>query len=300
MLIYITGRGLSGSTILDIALSQSVGVSGMGEFVIGMYKKGKCSCGSRLVECDKWRGLFSEESKIKKSDFEYLKNESKVTKFLKYFLVKEEKFNKRAKKYLDINSTVLNIKRNLCDSDIIVDSSKEVTRGLILSRGCEECVIIHLIRDPFKVVSSMIYHFEQGKGFRFMRKKFKNKNATFIYLLVATYGWLIGNLLIELTGIYSRNKKIKIRYEDLCDLPNEEIEKIEKGIKYDLFGTKKFLQENIAAKNIHTVRGNPTKRKTNLLFDKNRAIGRDRLTFFQRTVIRIIVAPLRMAYGYGF
>jgi hypothetical protein len=170
-LVYITGRGLSGSTILDIALSQSDGVCGMGEFVIGMYKKVKCSCGKRLAECDYWRGLFSKESSIKNPDFEYLKNESMVTKFFKYFFVNEENFHKRAKRYLDINSTVLNIKRKLCVSDIIIDSSKEVTRGLILSRGDKDCVIIHLIRDPIKIVSSYIYHFEQGKGFSLHEKK---------------------------------------------------------------------------------------------------------------------------------
>ena len=299
MLIYVTGRGLSGSTILDIALSQSSNVIGMGEFVIGMYKKGKCSCGERLAECDKWKELFYAESGIVKQDFEYLKNESKVTNFLKYFVFNEKNFQRRAKKYLEINTKVLNIKRSSCDSDFIVDSSKEVTRGLILSRGYDKCVIIHLIRDPFKVVSSVIYHFEQGEGFRFMRKKYKNKNAIFIYLLIASYGWLIGNFLIELAGIYNRDKKIRIRYEDLCATPVKVIEIIEKRIKHDLSGTKEFLNGEKAAKNFHTVRGNPTKSNKNLMFNKNRAVGRDRLSVFQRTIVRIIVAPLRVAYGYG-
>jgi hypothetical protein len=59
-------------------------------------------------------------------------------------------------------------------------------------------------------------------------------------LFISTsYGWLIGNLLIELAGINSRNKKIKIRYEDLCAASSEEIEKI---IKHDLSGTKEFIQ----------------------------------------------------------
>jgi len=300
MLIYVTGRGLSGSTILDIALSQSNNVIGMGEFIIGMYKKGKCSCGKRLTECDKWEKLFTSESSIKTEDFEYLKNESTVANYFKYFLVSKKKFHKKAHKYLNINSKVLKIKRNSCNSDIIVDSSKEVTRGLILSRGYDECIIIHLIRDPFKVVSSNIYHLEQGKPFRFMRKKYRNKNALFIYLLVASFGWLIGNFLIELTGIYNRNKKIKIRYEDLCANPDEVISNIEKRINQDLSSTKDFLKGEKAAKNFHTVRGNPTKNEKNLLFDRNRAVARDRMSIFQRIVVRIIVAPLRIAYGYGF
>lgn len=300
MLIYLTGRGLSGSTILDIALSQSKNVIGMGEFVIGMSKKGKCSCGKRLLECEKWRQLFSSESNLEPSDFEYLENESKVTNFFKYFIANEKSFLRKAEKYLKINSDVLRIKRRSCNTDIIVDSSKEVTRGLILARGYEECVIIHLIRDPLKAISSTLYHFDQGKSFRFMRRKYQNKNARFIYLLISSFAWLIGNVLIELAGIYSRNKKIKIRFEDLCTSPNEEIEKIEKRIKHDLSGTKEFLQGKKAAKNFHTVRGNPIKSETNLLFNKERAIGRDKLTFIQRTVVRVIVAPLRIAYGYGF
>jgi hypothetical protein len=48
------------------------------------------------------------------------------------------------------------------------------------------------------------------------------------------------------------------------------------------------------------VRGNPSKKENNILFDNDRAIGRDNLTVSQRIVVRVIVAPLRNDYGYGF
>jgi len=300
MLIYITGRGLSGSTILDIALSQSNNVMGMGEFIVGMKQNEKCSCGKQLIECNKWNKLFNEKSGIGTEDFEYLANESKVTNYLKYFMVNDDFFKNISEKYLRVNSKIIEIKKRSCSADIIIDSSKEVTRGLILSRGCSECFIIHIIRDPLKVISSTMNHFEKGWPFRFMRKKYYNKKAKSLYMIISSFAWLFGNLLIEIAGFYSKNKKVKIRYEDLCNFPNHEMEKIEMKINIDLSGTKAFLNGEKIAKNVHTVRGNPTSKEKKLLFDKNRALGKNSLNLIQRTIVRIIVAPLRIAYGYGF
>lgn len=299
MLIYVTGRGLSGSTILDIALSQSDNVAGMGEFIVGLKKNEKCSCGIKLIECGKWKELFSEKSELEEEDFIYLERESRVTNYPKYFFSTNNVFKNISENYLTINSKIIEIKKRSCNADIIVDSSKEVTRGLILSRGCKDCIIIHLVRDPLKVISSTMYHFEKGWPFRFMRKKFYNKNAKYLFMIISSFSWLLGNLLIEIAGLYSKGKKVKIRYEDLCAYPDGEIEKVEKKINVDLSSSKAFLKGEKIANNVHTVRGNPTRYQNDLLFDKNRAVGKHGLNFFQKTLARVIVAPLRIAYGYG-
>jgi len=298
MLIYIIGRGKSGSTILDIALSQSKDIVGMGELLSGLGRKKTCTCGLKAKDCKEWRALYNGNLSVSKTRMNYIKSESKITHFFKYFFSSKNWFFNKAGKYLKINEEILKARNKNSSGSILVDSSKEITRGLILSRGKKDTVFIHLIRDPYKVISSNMHRVEDDTGYKFMRKTYKNKSARPIFFLITAIGWVLGNIFCELTKFYSKKRSIRIRFEDICFHPNETVGKIEKLAGTELQETKRFLNGESAAKKKHLMGGNRTNREDNLVFDRDRALGRENLSKSEKLIAILITGGLRKIYGY--
>ena len=61
MYLYITGRGHSGSTILDILLGNSSQIESVGELLAGLSRADRepCSCGATMSDCGFWREVRS-------------------------------------------------------------------------------------------------------------------------------------------------------------------------------------------------------------------------------------------------
>jgi hypothetical protein len=298
MLIYIIGRGKSGSTILDIALSQSDNVVGMGELISGLGSNKTCTCGKKAKDCSEWKDLYSGKFAVSKQKMDYLKSESNVKYFFKYFILPKFYFKKASKKYLIINSLIIQAKKKGRQNSIFIDSSKEITRGLLLLRGTEDTVLIHLIRDPYKVLSSNMSRVEDGSGFKFMRKNYNNRSFRPIYFIITAVSWVVGNILCEFTKLYSKNRSIRVRFEDLCFESNHTIGEIEKLTYSDLSKSKLFLEGQIFSEQTHQMGGNRTNRKKNQYFDKNRASGRENLSNIEKKIALLITGILRKLYGY--
>jgi len=67
-IVYIMGRGHSGSTVLDLLLGNSPDIESVGELVSGMGRYDEqCSCGSPFGNCMYWqavRSAFERSSQI--------------------------------------------------------------------------------------------------------------------------------------------------------------------------------------------------------------------------------------------
>src|SRR5690606_16000712 len=104
----------------------------------------------------------------------------------------------------------------------LIDSSKEVTRGLFLARHLPHTRIIHLVRNPEGIIASNLHRVRTGVGFKFLRHTFKNPALTPVYLALSSLGWMVGNVLAEIVKMIARGRVLRIRYEDLCgDAPTE-------------------------------------------------------------------------------
>ena len=197
-----------------------------------------------------------------------------------------------------INNLIIESRMKAGDSNFFVDSSKEVTRGLIIGRAFMDSLTIHLIRDPYKVISSNLHRVDDGSGLRFMRRNFKNKKLRPLFLILIALGWVFGNLLCEISKYRIKGKRIKIRFEDICMNPDQEIGRIESLTGFDLTRTKIFLRGEAAASDFHILGGNRTKMKKNLTFNPEIAQGRNILNRLERFVVMLIVGPMRKFYGY--
>ena len=76
-MVYIVGRGHSGSTMLELLLNRSRNIAAMGEIdmlALQIYRDnktrwvGRCSCGSRPFDCKYWRAVLRDVASVYQKD----------------------------------------------------------------------------------------------------------------------------------------------------------------------------------------------------------------------------------------
>lgn len=301
MYIYVIGRGRSGSTILDIALSQSRDVVGVGELVSGLGRHGEiCSCGVPSVDCTFWNDVVGEFKAMNLGGAEAvggaLREVSTIT-YLPWALFGRK--SARAEMQRRLNASIHTALQSVSQKSLVVDSSKEITRGVLLHDALKNSGIkfIHLVRDPAKVASSKLERVESGNGFKFMRVVFSNRRYRFIYLTLEGIGWTVGNMIIELLSAWKLHA-IRVRYEDLCERPEMQIGILEKELGTDLGPTLEFLKGEKPAESFHNLGGNRERHKKRNLFDAGRSKGRQTLRRWELAWVRFLTWPMRKVYGY--
>lgn len=301
MYVYVVGRGHSGSTILDIALSQSDDAAGVGEVVSGLGRANEmCSCGSAADECRFWSKVVE---RISSDGWQgageaggSLRGFSRITRLPGILMGRG---SPELDKHRRLNKSLMEAVKTVSGKGVVVDSSKEITRSAILadSLSPDELRVIHLVRDPVKMVSSNMWRLEQGTGFKFMRRTYKSTRYRPLFVVISAVSWVVGNGLVELMRNW-KYQGIRIRYEDLCAQPAEQTGRLEKLLNIDLTGTREFLEGKREAELSHNLGGNQERHKPIKTFDASRSQGRNRLSPLESGLVKFITWPLRKAYGY--
>jgi len=148
--LYISGRGHSGSTMLDAMLGNADGIESVGELVSGMERyKELCSCGETFRDCPFWDGVRQRFEATADDTWDNAVRASvgqaHIKNFPKTILAGgEQKWIRQLAVYSE------HIAAAVCqkEKDVIVDSSKEITRALFLLRFVPGSKVIHLVRHP--------------------------------------------------------------------------------------------------------------------------------------------------------
>lgn len=301
MYVYVAGRGHSGSTILDIALSQSEDAAGIGEVVSGLGRPHEmCSCGSKADDCRFWREVVAQVREAGWQGAEEAGNSLRYFSRIAHlpWILAGARSSDLARHQL-LNRELMQAVKRASGKRVVVDSSKEITRSAILadSLAPEELRVIHLVRDPVKMVSSNMWRLEQGTGFKFMRRTYKSTRYRPLFVAISAVSWVVGNGLVELMR-NRRYRGVRVRYEDLCAQPAEQTKRLEELLKIDLTGTREFLEGKREARASHNLGGNQERHKPIKKFDASRSQGRNRLSPLESFVVRFITWPLRKVYGY--
>src|SRR5690625_3490 len=310
MFLYIAGRGHSGSTIADLALTQDQAMTGFGELLSGLGRDGElCGCGLLASECEYWESIAkagdlvsnssnSESKSLLKALGSLLNHHSRIVRYPFYWVAPKRILSKVAGSYFLATRKMYDLALESASSKHVVESSKEVTRALLLLRGMDDVLIIHLVRDPAAMLASNMYRVSKGSGFRFMRRSFSSSSFRPLYVFIASFGWLVGNFMVEALRVYSKGNLVRVKYEDICDAPESFVALIEEKIDEPLPFALKFLNGEVGAKQTHGVAGNRERKKQEVRFDRKRAASRDGLKPWERFAVKIITAPLRWVYGY--
>lgn len=298
--LYITGRGHSGSTVLDAMLGNSNYIESVGELISGMNRyDARCSCGLIFSECDFWNQVRSHFEKITDYKWGYaaelLKRQGHILQFPRTLISRLD--SRWASNIVEINKAIADSIEFSSGKEITVDSSKEVTRALFLLRFLPDTRIIHLVRDPMQILESNFYRMRNNGSFKFLRKTYKVDKVFFPYLLVSTIGWLAGNLLIEICSLFSRHRVLRVRYEDLIDSPLEQFERLSKFIGFPLGEIQNKIKKNDLFDMGHNIGGNHMRMAGSFIFDPRKS-SRFGLHKRYQLVVRFLCYPLMKRYGY--
>lgn len=274
-IIYIGGIGHSGSTILSILLGNKDGVISLGEFGSFGEKNRICSCGRELKSCERWGKIYSN---LNYSDKVKLKTKGKLVNKEKYILSFIFLKNFR-EEYCALYDRIHKSIFEMTNTEVLVDSSKNLSRGIALLKSSEfDVYFLHLIRDPRGFVNSMYKN-----NFNYIKSMGK---------------WSLKNYFASLVlKNISRKRYKKIYYEDLLLSPNKTISGISDFTGIDFSIITNFIKNGQKFKIGHIFSGNRISNKHEISFDPAR-IQSNRIKKINNDKFWYSVGWLSMFYGY--
>ncbi len=299
MYIYILGRRHCGSTILDVLLGNSPDIQSIGELVHVWDPEGACSCGARIGECGFWNrvregtGLDAEAwRQASRAAFE----QAHLRRFPATWRAAPD--DAALSRLADFTRRVAQAIVEVSGKPHLLDSTKEATRGLFLARFLPEVRMIHMVRDPRSNVASQYWRWKKQGYFRFLRRDWRARPLGPFFMALAAAGWTVGNLLSAIAVRRLGERAIRVRYEDLCRDPAQELRRIGEAFAIDLEPViaKLRAQETFAVG--HNVGGNQIRFEGRLQFDPERERKRPPLPAWLGFTVTALCWPLMLAYGY--
>ena len=257
-LIYIAGTARSGSTILEILLSNSPYYCGAGELT-HFYNDAinhniHCSCQQHAKDCPQWKTLYSRFSDDAGAAYKMTKFDSHKG-FISQLLPLNSRATLRAAGKL--NKQVLRslIKRKPT-TNTVIDSSKYCGRALMLYRYTDvDTKVIFLTRSP----AGLIHAFSKPNRYEQLPKSpFK----TCCYYILVTLSIFITKSLMKNSDF------VCIDYETLKTSPEVIIHNIERALDIDLSDQRHALTELNGLQPGHIITGNRIRNKPTIHFDK--------------------------------
>jgi hypothetical protein len=265
-IIYLTGMGRSGGTLLGRILGNTAEAIYVGELRYfwekGIIKNYECSCNERFSNCRFWLEVVNNyKNEAALEDIERISKElEQIEKLKNYSTLKKIKQNQimnnpGIQKYLELNEKLYESIVTVSGKNTIVESSRIPGRLLALSLSNKlELLPIHLIRDPRGVMNSLI------------NQDIRNYGSVKHSHLRRILEWNINNIY-SLKSIRELNTKQKfyIRYENFVRYPAKVLRRLEEVLGY----TFDYKDENgIVSVNLdtgHVFSGNESRFKAGVI-----------------------------------
>ena len=251
-LIYITGAGHSGTTLLVLMLGSHSQIRSAGELSQAEQKlpdllrsDSLCMCGVKFSECDYWQQVRkSVEHADGASGFEVNTND--------------------LSKFASRNLTLLRAMTSVRKERFLCDSSKSLQRlNKLVRSSAIDLFVVHMVRDARAVAFSY-----QRKGMRRKRKGsvdsiWKKRSYGFYS---AARSWNRNNLAVSRIIRRKKLRYCRVRYEDLVTSPEQQLRRVlaNIGLEFEPQQLEFWAQEH------HVFAGNRMRRKgpKRILFDQ--------------------------------
>ena len=303
--LYVMARGHSGSTIVDALLSQEAGSIGCGEFVSGAPRlQGDCACGSLIGDCTFWSAVRKDVSSRTERDWmttvQVLRSGAHVRHFPRLLVagrrngfVREWAFHDEA-----IRSALTQQVSDVTPP-FLVDSSKEVTRALLMARHSPGARVLHVLRDPEDICASNLWRIREGEGFKFMRRRFDVRRTEPLVMAASAAAWQVGTLLAFIVGKTAREGHFaRIRYEDLMRDPERVLVRIESQLGIDLSNARAKVSHAEPLFFGHQIAGNRIRLRGQMVLRVPSAHRFD-LPDGYRRLVRLFSSPTALFCGYS-
>lgn len=296
-IVYVMGRGHSGSTVFDALLGNAVDTVGVGELVSGWNRtSSRCSCGVRVGECPFWSEVRRKYTCTTSQDWEYggrlAAEQAHIRNFLRTAWTRTPD-----EKLVGTTADAFECIAATAGASTVVDSGKEFTRALFLLRSFPNTRVVFLVRRCDAVMASRLSRVMDGTGFKMLRRQSKSRALAPLFLTVTAINWCVGNLLGELIRRSYPDRVLRVRYEDLCSNTGSELERLSAFLNVDLRPVAQNVADGRRMPLGHKIAGNRMRDAGGFVF--NPALSHSRpLPRPYRAIAWLFGAPLLRRYGY--
>lgn len=219
--LYIMGTGRSGTTILEVLLTQAAGNTGAassGELTHiwrdGFEANSECGCGARFADCSVWSrvadalGVDAGQAAINRARFQRLESH------LNFPRVAAGLVGRGARQdWTQWNARLYRALAQVHRTEWVVDSSKYAARALLLARASPQARVICLTRAPEGLISAF-----QKRHRDEQRPKSWAAAALYYVYVLACMGVVRARL---------GERCLSLRYEDLTGDPEASLRRIQ-------------------------------------------------------------------------
>jgi hypothetical protein len=296
-LIYIMGRGRSGSTFVGGLLGQSPDVINVGELAYSM--SGQCGCAQPFSTCEFWqqvRADFEQTTGLDWDDSRHLiENQAHLAHFVRTWTASDTAADVQALRA--VNEGLIQAIQRVSGKQYVLDTGKEVTRALFLMRHFPNVKFIHLIRSPIRFAASYFYRIKHT-GVKMLRHEFHDSPLNALFLVLVNLNWVVGNLLAECIRLLSPARVLRVRYEDLCADPTRELRRIQAFLGCNLEPAIKAVEMHEPMHVGHIIGGNYRMHESRtFVFDPTVGDSRS-LPRFYKWMAYTVTWSLMIFYGY--
>jgi len=302
-LLFITGSGRCGSTILHDILGQIDGFSAIGELRYvwerGLTNNSICGCQIPFRKCEFWQSVMLEAfggmEDIDIQEISRLNNSMRIYNLpLMVIPYMRKRIESRLKLFLFTLGKLYRAIHVTSNSKVIIDSSKDPQYGYLLGMLPEiELYILHLIRDSRAVAYSWS-----------RRKLFYPDVTSRDYMdrynsIRSSFQWNARNIIAESCLRRGFVPYMRLRYEDLIEKPQESIKCI-----LNMLGEKtvdlSFIKQNSVRINkaSHSVFGNPGRFRIGIVKLKLDNEWKAKMRILNEISVMAITWPLLLKYRY--
>ena len=303
-LLFLAAFGRTGSTLLDRIFGRIDGFVSVGE-IRQLWRRGialgqLCGCGARLPDCGFWKevlgdafGPFGEDDALRIGEL------AGSLDRVRYFPaglrpdLRSATHLRQRREYTDILARLYRSVRRVSGAEVIVDSSKSVTHGLLLAETAGlRLRTVHLVRDSRAVAYS------------WMRRRARPE-IHWQEAFMPTYGpvrtsldWMLVNSMIELSRRKLGSDTARLRYEDLAAGPRESLAGLLRSLRLALPRGAVIPGRSFSPGIDHTVSGNPMRFAEGTIEVRPDVEWQTGLDSGKRLLVTALTAPLLSRYGY--
>lgn len=299
--VYVTGLGRSGSTLLDRLLARLPGVTAHGELASvwtrGLARNAHCACGARFFDCPFWREVgreaFGDWSLI---DLDEVERDRLAVDRLRHLpaLVRTASDLPPAPllRRRDLLTRLYDALAGVAGAEVVVDSSKWLSTALLLARApMLDVRFVHLVRDPRGVACSWETRVDRPDATAGESAQLHQYDSVRVAARYLAY-----NALIAATPLL--RPRALLRYEDLVASPSEALERVGRLAGLDRIDTSFLGDGTVEVSAGHTLGGNPIRLATGPVTLRLDERWRTSLPAARRAAVVSLTFPLMVAYGY--
>ena len=238
-LVYIVGRGHTGSTVLDLILSNHPDIFSVGEISMGLRRMDK-ELGEGSSDAKKvfWGQMLTNfKKRFTGTTIEhyvkmlsYMDNWYRIPQIVLSWKLPGWVENN----YVPMTRYLFEELSDISNTKIICDSSKEFGRCFfLLSKFPEETKAIYIVRHGEDIMDSYLKRWSKFHTFHFRGKYFKMKNPFFM-MFVLPIAFSVSEVFAQCLKIIYGKRILRVRYEDLCKNPKLQLKRIGSFLRVDL------------------------------------------------------------------